>query len=177
MSLLHLYGILSFRNVAAGFSFRWLSTFQRNALKLLFPVYTPVLVVHSRFVQSHETIVLYEQLHMNDLNASRDELCTHWFVRWYIYISSLSPWMAQWRAHPKVYFCLWLLVAWSQLVIEIRQNVNADVPLWKETRVELHLSFCFFSTYWNVSYSLEAPLSASVLVPNKQAYFKEVRAN
>ena len=67
--------------------------------------------------------------------------------------------------------------SWSQLVIEIRQNVNADVPLWKETRVELHLSFCFFSTYWNVSYSLEAPLSAFVLVPNKQAYFKEVRAN
>jgi len=24
--------------------------------------------------------------------------------------------------------------SWSQLVIEIRQNVNADVPLWKETR-------------------------------------------
>ena len=67
--------------------------------------------------------------------------------------------------------------SWSQLVIEIRQNVNADVPLWKETRVELHLSFCFFSTYWNVSYSLEAPLSAFVLVPNRQTYFKEVRAN
>ena len=62
--------------------------------------------------------------------------------------------------------------SWSQLVIEIRQNVNANVPLWKETRVGLHLSFCFFSTFGNVSFSPEAPLNAFVLVPNKQAYFK-----
>lgn len=96
MSLLRLYGILSFRNVAAGFSFRWLSTFQRNALKQSCPVHTPVLVVHSRFVQLHETSVLNEQLHMNDVNASKDELWTHWFVRWYdIYISSLCPSRAQ----------------------------------------------------------------------------------